>query len=341
MLLRKKAILPILSGATCYYSNIDIMPYSHTILTFEQGRFEKDYECVARPWGLENKAPLLSTSIKDKLSKKDVDFIATLLMERINLIALWGGGSFGPYKILPIEKPGDLVTIKKKPKAKTRKQAIDRMKELVFLVYGTTQQDEIRKGMYVKTYETERKRWYLPNTYSTVKGKYTVVHYYGNKLHGMSAGLSLFRWGTTLTMRLGKTLAVILGCLLNPFSDYWDINDSLYQGFNVRNPRTTPEYREEYRKKLLEDPPEGRFYTNRKNWSRTDENGQRWVTRHFYRTNLKTGVPDKIKINPSYWFDCFDGPELPEFHFRIEYANNFSIQYSPKEKNKWNIHMPS
>ena len=101
-----------------------------------------------------------------------------------------------------------------------------------------------------------------------------------------------------------------------------------------------PETREDYRKLVMENQEGDLFWVNRRI---THQNGGGFMdsTKSVYRTNLKTGVPDKIKVKPSYWFDHFDGPELPEFHFFLEYANTFTLQYSPKEKNKWILYMQS
>ena len=317
MLLYKKNILPRLADITSYYANKDILKAYHTAIT-RVGPLD------TLPWGFQGKAPLTLDSVKNKLSTKDIDIVTKLLVSRVKSLADSGGGSFGPYNVLPTTQPNGLVTIRKKPKAKTRKQAIQRIKELTFLVYGLTLQDEIEAGQYTRDVVGYNSEVY-----------YTTIRSWGCDLPESNPGISLLRWGTTITMRLGKTLAVILGLILNPYSDYFDIKQNMHKVGFMKGSET----REDYRKLVMEKPEDGMFWVNRRI---INQNGDCfWLGKSVFRTNLKTGVPDKITVGPSYWFDCFDGPDLPEFHFFLEYANTFTLQYSPKEKNKWILYMQS
>ena len=322
MLIYKCDLLPRLTKITGYYANKDVAKYSHTAIT---ETYNPQGAWVTMPWGRQQKWPLNSYSVKNKLSKADVDFIASLLMLRINQLATHGGGSFGPYRVLPAENRKSFISIKKKPAAKTRKEAISRMKELVYLVYGLTLQDEIEAGIHTKEYRNSNGDYV-----------YTHIRVWGVNLPHVSPGISLLRWGTSITMRLGKTLSVILGLMMNPYSDYVDLKDYMYSSDFYYSTFA----RAEFRDKLPHIPLVRDFYKYRRIAHQNDK-GFMDSTKIVYRTNLKTGVPDKLEVKRSYWFDCFDGPELPEFHFRIEYAKKFSLQYSPEEKNKWILHMPN
>lgn len=316
MLLTKKQTITRLHKRLSYWSSIAYVDvYDYTLLS-PLARGSVTQEEVTMPWGTMRKAKLTEGLIRDTLSRKMLQDSVELLIKQISLLANSGGGSFGPYKIGAIQNSG--IPIKKKKIAKTRSEAIKRNKELVFLVYGLTLQDEIENGMHIRRIE------------SNPSGYRSYYRSWGVSLPRNSPGIALLRWGSPIIMRIGKTLAVVLGMLLNPYSLYYDPKSAMLSDLFDRG----VDYRQEFLKGLASEDCV-RDTLRRSFFSKEGTP----IPKFVYRTNLETGVPDKLEVPESYWCESFDGPPLPEFHFHLEYAKNFSLQYSPKEKNKWVLHV--
>tara|TARA_Y100000592_G_scaffold32030_2_gene50943 strand:- start:735 stop:1409 length:675 start_codon:yes stop_codon:yes gene_type:complete len=219
-------------------------------------------------------------------------------------------------------EPNGFIRITKKPRAKNKHIAMRRLLELTKICYKVTPKQELEAGPRLNR---ESNRFY----------DYTYVRRWNVPLAMEGPQVQFYTSGSTLSMRMGNTLAIITGMLLNPYSDYYDINAKMDpNSYEYNHLPARYEHKEQVIKQThLEHWLPGKLY-------RPDPNDYNlYVTRTRSHSTKEEGSavpkPSVHKVTRSFWFNSYNGPDYPEFHFYLDYANKFTLQYSPMGKKEW------